>query len=112
MSDATPPADVSAKPPRRFRRLRVAVSVTFSVIAVALCIWWHGAIHVNKGFNQFGLGDDPRSLDVYVLIAFLSLVVAGAPWYFNLPRRFSLRTLLVTTALVAVVLGLGVWLVL
>jgi len=40
MSEATPPTDVSAKPPRRFRRLRIAVSVFFGVLAVALCVLW------------------------------------------------------------------------
>jgi hypothetical protein len=37
--DATPTADVSAKP-RRFRRLRIAMSVFFGVVTVALCVLW------------------------------------------------------------------------
>jgi hypothetical protein len=37
----------------------------------------------------------------------LAIAVVGVPW-FRL-RRFSLRTLLIATTLVAVVLGLGVW---
>ena len=40
MSDATPLADVSAKLPRRFRRLRIAVSVFFGALTVALCVFW------------------------------------------------------------------------
>jgi len=40
MSDATPPADVSTYTPMRFRRLRIAVSVCFGVVTVALCVLW------------------------------------------------------------------------
>ncbi len=36
---------------------------------------------------------------------------AAAPWYSRIPHRFSLRTLLIATTLVAMVLGLIVWLV-
>ena len=39
----------------------------------------------------------------------LTLIVAGAPWI-RLSKRFTLRTLLIATTLVAVVLGLIVWL--
>jgi hypothetical protein len=35
----------------------------------------------------------------------LSVLLATSPW-FSMPRRFSLRTLLIATTLVAVVLGL------
>jgi hypothetical protein len=38
MSDATPNADVSAKP--RFRRLRIAWSLFFALLTVALCMLW------------------------------------------------------------------------
>jgi hypothetical protein len=44
---------------------------------------------------------------------FLVVVVAGlgaAPWLSRWPWRFSLRTLLIATTLIAVVLGLIVWL--
>jgi hypothetical protein len=34
---------------------------------------------------------------------------AAAPWYRRIPHQFSLRTLLIATTLVAVVLGLIVW---
>jgi len=40
MPNATPPADVSAKPRRRFRRLRIAVSVFFGVLTLVLCVLW------------------------------------------------------------------------
>lgn len=38
MSDATPPTDVSVKPPRR--RLRIATSVFVGVVCVALIVLW------------------------------------------------------------------------
>jgi hypothetical protein len=40
MSDATPPTDVSARSPRRFRRLRIAASVSFACLTMALCVLW------------------------------------------------------------------------
>ena len=40
MPDATPLADMSALPPRRYHRLRTALSVSCGVLAVALCVWW------------------------------------------------------------------------
>ena len=44
-------------------------------------------------------------------LAFLAAVLAVTPWFCKLPRRFSLRMLLIATTLVAVVLGLVVWMV-
>jgi len=40
MADATPTIDVSAKPPTRFRRLRIAVSVFFGVVIVVFATLW------------------------------------------------------------------------
>jgi hypothetical protein len=40
---------------------------------------------------------------------FLLGICGAAPWYRHIPHRFSLRTLLIATTLVAVVLGLIVW---
>jgi hypothetical protein len=40
MSDATPNVDVPAKPPKRFRYLRIAVSVFFGVLTVLLVVLW------------------------------------------------------------------------
>jgi hypothetical protein len=45
------------------------------------------------------------------LLALLLLAPAGVPWMRGIPSRFSLRTLLIATTLVAVLLGLVVWLV-
>ncbi len=38
----------------------------------------------------------------------MATTIAVVPWIIHL-RRFSLRTMLIVTTLVAVVLGLGVW---
>ena len=40
MSDAPPSVDVSAKPPRRFLRLRISASAFFAVLAVAMVVLW------------------------------------------------------------------------
>jgi hypothetical protein len=66
----------------RFRKLRIAWSVFWACLCMFLI-----------GLSQWAL-----------LAAFA--VVAAVPW---LPARFSLRTLLIVTTLVAVVLGLIVW---
>jgi hypothetical protein len=42
-------------------------------------------------------------------LTLLSLMLSSAPWVSSIRRRFSLRTLLIATTLVAVVLGLAVW---
>ena len=43
-------------------------------------------------------------------LVLLGICIAAVPWLRYVPRRFSLRTLLIATTLVAVVLGLVVWL--
>ena len=40
MDDPTPTVDAPSKPPLRFRRTRIAVSVFFGVLTVALCVLW------------------------------------------------------------------------
>jgi hypothetical protein len=40
MSIAIVATSESTKPPRRFRRLRIAVSVLFGVLAIAMCVLW------------------------------------------------------------------------
>lgn len=55
MSDATPPADVSAKPSRRFCRLRIAVSVFFAVLTIALCVLWVTSYYY-ESYLQRGTG--------------------------------------------------------
>ena len=46
----------------------------------------------------------------YRLPIAICVLLAVAPWVFQLPRRFSLRTLLIATTLLSVLLGLVVWL--
>jgi hypothetical protein len=40
MSHATPASDAPSKPPKRFRRTRIAVSVFFGMLTVASCVLW------------------------------------------------------------------------
>lgn len=96
--------------PVPIRRVRIAVSVFFGLLTVALWIWWYGASEMNVINSTFGLGRRNRSLDVYVYLAAISSTVAGAPWWTYLPRQFSIRSMLIATTLVAVMLGLGMWL--
>jgi hypothetical protein len=61
--------------------------------------------------NRFGLGVSypPPYTVLHAplwLLALLSATLAATPW---LPWRFSLRTLLIATTLIAVVLGVVVW---
>jgi hypothetical protein len=51
---------------------------------------------------EFELWEHPRILAIWYLVV-LFVTLGAVPW---LPRRFSLRTLLIATTLVAVVLGL------
>ncbi len=64
-------------------------------------------------YSLLGIGysPSPSPLWPYVVIPFwlltaLVVTLAATPW---LPKRFSLRALLIATTLVAVVLGLVVW---
>jgi hypothetical protein len=159
---------MEAKPPLRFRKLRIAWSLAWSVVAVLLCVlwvrsyWWYdvmygrfsndvnigigscrgkvGYTRVNDGsVNKWGVktysmddwdehggrngkwlryvhGGTLRLLTIqdvgvphwFLMLVFISL--AAAPWYRSLDWRFSLRTLLIVTTLVAVGLGTIVWL--
>ncbi|MGE3241377.1 MAG: hypothetical protein AB7G28_07850 [Pirellulales bacterium] len=148
------------------RKLRIAASVFFAVLTVALCVLWvrsyrqgssicwanrnnssYGCVSVAGEMRfssaqwpfqgrivpgwtlasvdlehetpalQFGPRFEFRSkthIDVLILPHWFMVAVtttisaiAVQPW---LRSRFSLRTLLITTTLLAVVLGLGVWL--
>ena len=76
--------------PVRYRKLRIAWSVAWGVVAVLLCtLWVRGA-----GF-----------------IAPYWALVTLAGIFARLPFRFSLRSLLIATTLVAVGLGVVVWLI-
>jgi hypothetical protein len=72
----------------------------------------HSLISINKFrsvpvayANLSGKGTSARLW----LIAVMALSVSAVPWLRYFPRRFSLRTLLIATTLIAVVLGLVVW---
>lgn len=136
--------------PQHIRCLRIAASVFFAVVTVALCVlWvrsyqWNGffyrvdngnltTIGLNKGqvylTHSHGMAQPSFSrgwsyrgvraalpattskqrlswvcpFSIFTTVATVGVI---APWIRN---RFSLRTLLIATTLVAVVLGLGVW---
>ena len=130
----------------KYRKLRIAWSVAWSVAAVLLCVlwvrsyWWQeqdwrhtsganaltgvgsvSSVIVIQRFQE-NLGYRPRADNSLfrwertaaywrltlptMLLSFVSLICASLPW---LRWRFSLRTLLLATTLVAVVLGLIVY---
>jgi hypothetical protein len=134
----------------RFRKLRVAWSVAWGVLAVLLCVLWvrsytwtdiitykrltssKGWVYANQGFNcPDGMGEEfsypsgywkmrfngvrvvpigPRGIAIpYLLLVALTLLAAGTPWIRHFKWHFSLRTLLIATTLVAMVLGIIVW---
>jgi len=163
MSDATPTADVSAKP-LRFRRPRIAWTVGWGLLAAILIVlnvwscWWWDRCYVQG--KQFGaqINSDagrvvivvgPREptvtavitghlassgpadpfydndilgfyfkrelaslrLDIpYWFIVVIVVVIAASPWLPWWSKRFSLRTMLIATTLIALVLGLIAWL--
>jgi len=60
----------------------------------------------------FGYVGGPQASNVVFpdwIAVLLFSAIAAVPWLRYFPRRFSLRTLLIATTLVAVVLGLIVW---
>jgi hypothetical protein len=82
--------------PKRFRKLRIAWSVGVVLAFLLYPGTWRSA------------NPPPRSLTDarYWLLAVPTFAFAMAPW---IPRRLSLRTLLIATTLLAVVLGFAVW---
>lgn len=119
------------------RKLRIAVSVFFGFAALTFLLLWPvthlrpisiafpGAkkweqreFHIREGRIGFGvINNNPmygRSIrtthfPLWFCTA-LALFFAWGFWAPHPPLRFSLRTLLIATTLLAVVLGLGVWL--
>jgi hypothetical protein len=60
----------------------------------------------------FGYVRGPQSSYVVFpgwIAVLLFSAIAAVPWLRNFPRRFTLRTLLIATTLIAVGLGLNVW---
>jgi len=140
------------------RRVRIAVSVFFGVLTVALCVLWVRSYfsfdiwklqpsskrpivvgsaygHVTVSFRskvgtpmrrfmsqplQLAKWESQRVPRVFQFlndrvvvphwfVALLLIGLSATPWI-SQSRRFSLRTMLIATTLVAVVLELGVWL--
>jgi hypothetical protein len=120
----------------RFRKLRIAWSVVCGVVYLLTLAWWMGsyqtAIHTPKVLGKqpafqvvayrgsieilrwraAPAGYSARTPSMRIPVPFLAIVlplavgifVPWVPW----SKRFSLRTLLIATTLVAVVLGLVV----
>jgi hypothetical protein len=106
-----------------FKSLRIAWSVVWGVVAVLLCVLWvrSGVVELHVTKDQFvQVFSDKTSARFsyfdYTAKGFISLelpywvwllvatILAAAPW---LRFRYSLRTLLIATTLVGVVLGLA-----
>jgi hypothetical protein len=80
------------------RHLRFVVSVFFAMPALFYCgLWLHGPSDTCFRVPYCWL---------FILLFGALSVIPWMPW----PNRFSLRTLLIVTTLVAVLLGLVVWL--
>ena len=112
---------------RSLRYLRIAFSATCLIACVLLIVLWVRSylcwdeFTLNNGVTNFGSKGDTlhwfhSAVPIYdtwwvaVVPYLLAAATAGAasivPW---MRWRFSLRTLLIATTLVAVVLGLAVW---
>src|SRR5262249_19489271 len=130
----------------KYRKLRIAWSVAWGVVAVLIVRLWvwtinelhyydwivtntsnviqvisyGGKLWVNHGSwtlpllpdRTFGWSfdrDGQAIVTPHWLVALFLCAFAGAPWISILRFRFSLRTLLIATALAAIVLWLVVW---
>ena len=114
----------------KYRKLRIAWSVIFGTPCLLLIVFWNRSYFQNanhfysipysatdkvliqnwQGELTISLSSTPRADGVSYPhswpVLFL-LIATALPW---LPSRFSLRTLLIATTLVAVLLGGIVWL--
>ena len=93
------------------RRLQVAVSVFYAVLCIASLALW---VLSNTWLESSKLDDHFAIVAPHWVFALVFAFLAFAPWAKNIgppvPSRFSLRTMLIAVTLVAVVLGLGIWL--
>jgi hypothetical protein len=99
----------------RFRKLRSVWSAGCGIVCLLLIALWLLSLII----NELGAGSQTTTKTSRVLIeegfyrhiqtllpAMLFAAAALAPWF---PYRFSLRTLLIVTTLVAVLLGAVIW---
>lgn len=85
----------------KYRNLRIAWSVAVALAFILEPGFEPGydSLRGPTGFSKFRMEHE-------LLVLGVAFLLAAAPW---VPTRFSLRTLLIATTLVAVVLGLIVW---
>jgi hypothetical protein len=82
----------------------------WSRLTVSSDAWWNAAQKSQPGFYKswfwglYAYGDDSIIVPFYFAIG-LAAVATAVPWI-RWPKRYRLRTLLIATTLVAVVLGL------
>jgi uncharacterized membrane protein len=89
----------------RFRKLRIAWSVFSALVAVLLIVLWFLGRRSWYG-DQLHIAEMLAVLAVYAACVLIILIVGiGVAVH----PRYSLRTLLIATTLVAIVLGLIVW---
>jgi hypothetical protein len=67
---------------------------------------WHGYSNVPSTIGSNGVRSSPSTRIPHGTTIIICAVVGAVPWF---PKRFSLRTLLIATTLLAVVLGVAVW---
>jgi hypothetical protein len=75
---------------------------------------WHTVGNMPDGMRSWFFQRGRNHLFVafpFRLPVAVAILLAAAFWIFALPRRFSLRTLLIVTTLIAIMLGLVVYLV-
>ncbi len=88
------------------RYLRIAFSAVCGVVCVLLVVLWWNILHIQKSILGFGIASEPQTWTLRVPYWFTIALLATcgcAPW---IPYRFSLRTLLIATTLLALTLGL------
>ena len=154
-----PTSTVDAPKPLKFRRTRIAVSVFFGMLTLAVCVAWIRSnshyerlskydgtltqIGLNNWYAFFGRSKSaafriphhgwqvdgtwatetparfrwtsgPDHINVTMPFWFLvfipATISAASGSLASLPKRFSLRIMLIATTLLGVVLGLAVWL--
>ena len=95
------------------RWARILVSEGLSVAAAvfaALWIWrWVQIVH-HAGFLGNVVHPHPANYDTFPYLSVAIACAAAALLVLNMPERFTVRSLLFTTTLVAVVLSVVVWL--